>query len=222
MDFFWSFWCFFWKNMLSPKSHRFPRHSGMWMILHQTITIFGVNWKFADCVLWSFIVCIGVSTPLSTPLPPAPLFRQVPFKSANCPSPLSQATPLLPPPRPTWNMLSFASDKAEFVAEIVSENSYFGDSGIFMPAFPFRSSLKLHDNPVTSKIVKGCWFITDVDSSKASGTYIPKVVLNNSEFEFSCILADFWDAFKGIVFYKLLESLICDTCAWRCQRKVCS
>lgn len=54
------------------------------------------------------------------------------------------------------DVLSFASDKAEFLSEIFSENSYFGDSGTSLPAFPFRSSPKLHDNPVSRKIVKAC------------------------------------------------------------------
>ena len=75
------------------------------------------------------------------------------------------------------DVLSFTSDKAEFLSEIFSENSYFGDIGISLPAFPFRSSPKLHDNSLSHKIVKACWFITNFGSSKSSGPfYIPKVV----------------------------------------------
>ena len=49
------------------------------------------------------------------------------------------------------------------------------DSGIFLPVFPSRTDLKLHNISVTPKMVKK--IITNFDSSKASGPdFIPVVV----------------------------------------------
>ena len=51
-------------------------------------------------------------------------------------------------------MLSPASDKAKLFAENFSEYSNLDDSGIFLPVFPTRNNLKLHNISVTRKIVK--------------------------------------------------------------------
>ena len=84
-------------------------------------------------------------------------------------------------------MLSSASDKAKLLAENFSWNSNLDDSGISLPAFPSRTSLKLHNISVTLKIVKKV--ITNLDPSKASSPYcIPVVVLKNCEAELSYIL----------------------------------
>ena len=51
-------------------------------------------------------------------------------------------------------VLSSASDKAKLFAEIFSQNSNLDDSGIFLPAYPSRTNLKLHNIFVTPKMVK--------------------------------------------------------------------
>ena len=85
-------------------------------------------------------------------------------------------------------MLSSASDKAKLFAKNFSKNSNLDDSGISLPVFPSRTSLKLHNISITPKMVKKV--ITNLDSSKASGPdYIPVVVLKNCEPELSYILA---------------------------------
>ena len=86
-------------------------------------------------------------------------------------------------------MLSPASDKAKLFAENFSKNSYLDDSGISLPVFPSRTSLKLHNISVTPKMVKKV--IMNLDLSKASGPdCIPVVVLKNCELELSYILAE--------------------------------
>ena len=55
--------------------------------------------------------------------------------------------------------------------------------------------------------------ITNLDSSKASGPEcIPVVVLKNCEPELSCILAGLFNVSQGVLFSKLLESLISGLC----------
>ena len=89
-------------------------------------------------------------------------------------------------------MLSSASDKAKLLAENFSWNSNLDDSGISLPAFPSRTSLKLHNISVTLKIVKKV--ITNLDPSKASSPYcIPVVVLKNCEPELSYILVELFN-----------------------------
>ena len=62
------------------------------------------------------------------------------------------------------------------------------DSGIYLPVFPSRTNLKLHNISVTPKIVKKV--IMNLDLSKASGcNCIPVVVLKNCEPELSYILS---------------------------------
>ena len=70
-----------------------------------------------------------------------------------------------------------------------SKNSNLDDSGIYLPVFPSRTNLKLHNTSITPKMVKN--IITNLDSSKASGPdCIPMVVLKNYEHELSYILAE--------------------------------
>ena len=87
-------------------------------------------------------------------------------------------------------MLSSESDKAKLFVENFSKNS--NDSGMFLPVFPFRTNLKLHNISVAPKMVKKV--TVDFDLSKASGPdCIPVVVLKNYEPELSYILADFFN-----------------------------
>ena len=79
-------------------------------------------------------------------------------------------------------MLSSASDKAKLFAENFSVNSNLDDSGIFLPVFPSRTNLKLHNICVTPKMVRKV--VMNLDLSKASGPdCIPVVVLKNCEAE---------------------------------------
>ena len=85
-------------------------------------------------------------------------------------------------------VLSTASDKAKLFAKNFSENSNLDDSGIFLPVFPSKTNLKLHNISITPKMVKNV--IMNLDSSKASGPdCIPVVVLKNCEPKLSYILA---------------------------------
>ena len=64
-----------------------------------------------------------------------------------------------------------------------------GISGISVPVFPSRSDLKLHNIPVTPKIVRKV--VTSLDTSKApSPDCIQVVILKNCEPELSYILAE--------------------------------
>ena len=75
-------------------------------------------------------------------------------------------------------MLFSASDKAKLFAENFSKNSNLDDSGIFLPIFPSRTNLKLHNISVTPKMVKKV--ITNLHSSKVSSPdCILVVVLKN-------------------------------------------
>ena len=49
-------------------------------------------------------------------------------------------------------MLPSAFDKAKLFAEKFSKNSSLDDSGISLPVFPSRTSLKLHNISVTLKM----------------------------------------------------------------------
>ena len=87
-------------------------------------------------------------------------------------------------------MLSSASDKAKLLTENFSKNSNLDDSDIFLPVFPSRTNLKLHNISVTPKMVKKV--IMNLDLSKTSGPdCIPVVVLKNCEPKISYILAEF-------------------------------
>ena len=67
--------------------------------------------------------------------------------------------------------------------------SNLDDSGIYLPVYPSRTNLKLHNIYVNPKMVKKV--ITNLDSSKASSPdCIPVMVLRNCEPELSYILAE--------------------------------
>ena len=86
-------------------------------------------------------------------------------------------------------MLSSASDKAKLFAENFSKNSNPDNSGIYLPVFPSRTNLKLHNISLTPKMVKKV--IMNLDLSKVSGPdCIAMVVLKNCEPELSYILAE--------------------------------
>ena len=89
-------------------------------------------------------------------------------------------------------MLPSASDKPKLFAKTFSKNPNLDDSGTFLPVFPSRTNLKLHNISVTPKMVKKV--IMNLDSSKVSGpSCIPVEVLKNCEPEFSYILAELFD-----------------------------
>ena len=89
-------------------------------------------------------------------------------------------------------MLSSAPDKGKLFPENFSKNSNLDDSGIFLPVFPSRTNLKLHNISVTPKMVKKV--IMNLDLSKASGPdCISVVVLKNCEPDFSHILAELFN-----------------------------
>ena len=111
-------------------------------------------------------------------------------------------------------MLSSSSDKAKLCAKSFSKNSNLDESGIFLPVFPSRTNLKLHNISVTPKLVKSV--ITILDSSNASGPdYIPVVVLKNCEPEIPYILtasSTLQYVFEGFSFSRSLEGLISGPC----------
>ena len=89
-------------------------------------------------------------------------------------------------------VLSSASDKAKLFAEKFPKNSNLDNLGISLPAFPYRTNLKLHNTFVTPKIAKK--FIMNLDLSKASGPdCIPVVVLKNCDPELSYILDELFN-----------------------------
>ena len=77
-------------------------------------------------------------------------------------------------------VLSFVCDKTKLFAENFFKNSNLDNSGISLPVFPSRTSLKLYDISATLKMVKKV--IIDLDLSWAPGPdCIPVVVLQNCE-----------------------------------------
>ena len=89
-------------------------------------------------------------------------------------------------------MLSSASDKAKLFVKNFSKNSNLDDSGILLPIFSSRTSLKMHNISVTFKMVKRV--ITNLDSSKASGPDCTLVVvLKNCKPELSYIIAEIFN-----------------------------
>ena len=86
-------------------------------------------------------------------------------------------------------VLSSASDKAKLFTESFSKNSNLDDSGIFLPVFPSRTNLKLHNISVNPKMVRKVTM--NLDLSKSCGPdCIPLLVLKNCEPELSYILAE--------------------------------
>ena len=75
-------------------------------------------------------------------------------------------------------VLSSASDKAKLFPINFFNNSDLDDSGFSLPSFSCRTDLKLHNNSVTTKMVK--MVMRNLDSSKAPGLEcIPVVALKN-------------------------------------------
>ena len=105
-------------------------------------------------------------------------------------------------------MLSSASEKSNLLAENFSENSNLDD---FLPTFTSQTILKLYSISTTPKLVKKV--ITILHSPKTlCPDCISMAVLKNYEFELSYILADLFNVFlKEPLFFRLLESFICDT-----------
>ena len=88
----------------------------------------------------------------------------------------------MPPLLSGPEVLSSASDKAKLFAKNFSKNSNLDDSGISLPVFPSRTNQKLHNIPITPKMV--IKFMTNLNSSRASGpACISVVVLKNYEPE---------------------------------------
>ena len=86
--------------------------------------------------------------------------------------------------------MSHVSDKAKLCVENFSKNS--NDSGMFLPVFPSKTNLELHNISVAPKIVKKVTM--NFDLSKASGPdCIPVVILKNCEPELSYILAELFN-----------------------------
>ena len=91
-------------------------------------------------------------------------------------------------------MLSSASDKAKLVPENFSRNSNLDDSGISLPVFLSKTTLKLYNIFVSHKKVRKV--ITNLDLSKASGPdCIPVVVLKNCEPELCYIPAELFNKY---------------------------
>ena len=78
-------------------------------------------------------------------------------------------------------VLSSASDKVKLFAKNFSKGANLDDVGIYLPVFPSRTNLKLHNIFGTLKMVKKV--ITNLDSSKASSPNCIPVVLKNRELE---------------------------------------
>ena len=51
-------------------------------------------------------------------------------------------------------MIQVSSDEAQLLAKTFSRSSNLDDLGMSLPAFPSRTNLKLHNIPVTPKLVK--------------------------------------------------------------------
>ena len=91
-------------------------------------------------------------------------------------SALNKSKAAIPPLFNGPEVLSSASGKVKLFAKNFSMNSIFDDSGISLPVFSFRTTLKLGNISVTPKMFKKV--ITNLDLSKASGTdCIPMLVL---------------------------------------------
>ena len=102
-------------------------------------------------------------------------------------------------------VLSSASDKAKLFAKNFSQNSDLDDSGICLPVFHSKTNLKLHNIPLTPKMVKKV--IVNLDSSKASGLdCIPVVALKNCEPKLFGILPELFNKC-------LMESCFPDCCS---------
>ena len=82
------------------------------------------------------------------------------------PSALNKDKSAVPPVINGPEVLSSASDKAKLFPKNFSKNSNLYNLGISLPAFPSRTTLKLHNISITAKMVKNV--ITHHDSSMTS------------------------------------------------------
>ena len=93
---------------------------------------------------------------------------------------LNKGKSAIPPLFNGPEVLSSASDKAKLFTENFSKNSNLDDSVIYLPVFPSRTNLKLHNFSVTPRMVRKV--VMNLDLSKASRPHcIPVVVLKNCE-----------------------------------------
>ena len=105
---------------------------------------------------------------------------------------LNKGKSAIPPLFNGPEVLSSASDKAKLFAENFFKNSNLDYSSISLPAFSFRTNLKLHDILVTPKMVKKA--VMSLNLSKVSGPdCIPVIVLKNCESELSYIPAELFN-----------------------------
>ena len=114
---------------------------------------------------------------------------------------LNKGKSAIPPLFNGLEMLSSASDKAKLFAANFSMNSNLDNSGISLPVFPSRTTLKLHNISVSPKMVRKV--IMNHDLSKTSGPdCFPVVVLKNCEHKLSHILAELFNkCLKGCLRY---------------------
>ena len=133
---------------------------------------------------------------------------------------LNKCKSALPPLFNGSEVLSSASDKAKLFVKNFSKNSNLQDSGTFLPDFPCRTNLKLHNIFVFPKMVENV--LMNLDLSNGCGPdCIPMVVLKNCQSELSYILAELSNMyFKGILFSGLLEGLIRGPCSYECWGEV--
>ena len=105
---------------------------------------------------------------------------------------LNKGKSAIPPLFNRPEVLSSTLDKAIVFPENFSLNSNLDDSDIFLPVFPSRTNLKLHNISATPKMVRKV--VMNLDLLKASGPdCIPVVVLKNCEPELSYILAELFN-----------------------------
>ena len=67
---------------------------------------------------------------------------------------LNKGKSAVPPLFKRLDVLSSALDKAKLFAKNISNNSNLDDSGIFLPVFPSRTYLKLHNTSITPKMIE--------------------------------------------------------------------
>ena len=105
---------------------------------------------------------------------------------------LNKGKSAIPPLFNGPEVLPSAADKVKLFAQNFPLNSNLDHSGISLPVFPSTTNLKLHNIPVTPKMVRKV--VMNLDLSKASGpNCIPVVVLKNCEPELSYILAELFN-----------------------------
>ena len=105
---------------------------------------------------------------------------------------VNKDTSAIPPLFNNLEVLSSASDKAKLFTKNFSENSNSDDLGTYLPVFPSRLNLKLHNISITPKMFKKV--IMNLDSLKVFGPDCILVeVLKNCEPELSYMLAELFN-----------------------------